>query len=66
MSKEILIYGLSKDNTERYQEVLLSTLCKTEQDIKHLIDYASKNGYHSFRITSYNGEAPDFIKALTI
>lgn len=63
---EILIYGLSRDSTERYQEDLLSTQCKTEQDIKNLIAKASEHGFHSFRVTTYNGEAPNFVKSLTI
>lgn len=66
MSKEILIYGLSKDSTERYQEDLLSTQCKTEQEIQVLINKAKEHGFHSFRVTTYNGEAPNFIKALNI
>lgn len=63
---EILIYGLSKEATERYQEDLLSTQCKTEQDIKALIAKATEHGFHSFRVTTYNGEAPNFVKSLTI
>lgn len=66
MQTEILIYGLAKDSTERYQEDLLSTNCKTEQDIQNVLKVAKEHGFHSFRITSYNGEAPNFIKALTI
>lgn len=63
---EILIYGIAKDQTERYMEDLLSTQCKTEQDIKNLIAKASAHGFHSFRVTTYNGEAPNFVKSLTI
>ena len=63
---EILIYGIAKDQTERYMEDLLSTNCKTEQDIQKVLKVAKEHGFHSFRITSYNGEAPNFIKALTI
>lgn len=63
---EILIYGIAKDQTERYMEELLSTNCKTEQDIQKVIKVATEHGFHSFRVTTYNGEAPNFIKALTI
>ena len=27
---------------------------------------ASAQGFHSFRIAGYNGEAPDFAKAVTV
>jgi len=63
---EILIYGIAKDQTERYMEDLLSTNCKTEQDIQKVLKVAKEHGFHSFRVTTYNGEAPNFIKALTI
>lgn len=63
---EILIYGIAKGDTERYQEDLLSTNCKTEQDIQKVLKVAKEHGFHSFRITTYNGEAPNFIKALKI
>ena len=66
MTKEILIYGLAKEATQDWQEDLLSTNCKTEQDIQKVLKVATEHGFHSFRITSYNGEAPNFIKALTI
>lgn len=66
MSKEILIYGLAKEATQSWQEDLLSTNCKTEQDIQKVLKVAKEQGFHSFRITTYNGEAPNFIKALTI
>lgn len=64
--QQILIYGLAKEATERYQEDLLSTNCKTESDIQKVLKVAKEQGFHSFRITTYNGEAPNFIKALTI
>lgn len=64
--KEILIYGLAKDATQDWQEDLLSTNCKTEQDIQKVLKVAKEHGFHSFRITTYNGEAPNFIKAINI
>ena len=63
---EILIYGLAKEATQSWQEELLSTQCKTEAQIQALINKAKEHGFHSFRVTTYNGEAPNFIKALTI
>lgn len=59
---EILVYGLEQGETRDYMETLLHSKCKTESDIKKVIAYAKKQGYHSFRVATYNGEAPDFTK----
>ena len=63
---EILVYGLEQGQTEQWQESLLSTKCKTDEDIQKIIIHAKKHGYHSFRVTTYNGEAPDFIGTVAI
>ena len=63
---ETLIYGLAPNETESYMETLLHTKCKTEQDIKNVIEFAKSKGYHSFRIANYNGEKPDFLNTLNI
>jgi len=63
---EILIYGLEKDETRDYMESLLATNCKTQSDIEKVKAAASAAGFHSFRVTTYNGEAPNFAKAVTI
>ena len=57
---ETLIYGLAKNDTERYMEQLLSTNTKTQSDIEKIIKVATEHGFHSFRIAYYNGEAPNF------
>ena len=59
---EILIYGLEQGETRDYMETLLHSKCKTEDDIQRVIAHAKKHGYHSFRVATYNGEAPDFTK----
>jgi len=61
---ETLIYGLEKNETQRYMETLLSTNTKTQADIEKVLKVATEHGFHSFRITSYNGEAPNFISTI--
>lgn len=61
---EILIYGLEQGQTEQYMETLLSTQCKTDGDIQAVIKKAKAHGFHSFRVTTYNGEAPDFVATI--
>jgi hypothetical protein len=64
---EILIYGLPKGEARPYMEELLSTKCKTQADVNHVLTLLNnQEGYHSFRVATYNGEAPDFTKTLTI
>lgn len=63
---EILIYGLAANDTERYMEQLLCTQCKTQSDIDALIEKATNAGFHSFRITTFNWEKPDFAKTVAI
>jgi len=65
---EILIYGLKQGETREYMEDLLSTNCKTKQDIEKVLKVASEHGFHSFRITHFNddGKIPDFAGAINI
>ena len=63
---ETLIYGIPAGETERYTEALLCTKASTKENIQKVLTMAKAAGYHSFRITTYNGEKPDFIKALSI
>ena len=60
MTATILIYGLPANETERYMEALLSTQCKTAEDIEALKATASKDGWHSFRVTTWDGSPPNF------
>jgi hypothetical protein len=63
---EILIYGLEKGETRRYTEHLLSTQCKDDSDIAKVMEAASAAGFHSFRVTTYDGSPPNFAKAIAI
>lgn len=68
MTKEILIYGLAPEQTEDYMEDLLACFpdsVHTDTNIKKVIEAASAQGFHDFRVTQYNGEAPDFTKVLS-
>lgn len=67
--REVLIYGLAKDATQDWQEDLLACFpdsANTQDNINKVKAVASAQGFHSFRIAGYNGEAPNFTKALTI
>jgi hypothetical protein len=67
MTKEILIYGLPKGETRDYMEDLLACFPvsdKAAQNVEAVKAAASAQGFHSFRIATYNGEAPNFAKAV--
>jgi hypothetical protein len=67
--KEVLVYGLAKESTQRYMEELLANFpdsANTQANIAKVKEAASAQGFHSFRIAGYNGEAPNFAKAITI
>lgn len=66
---EILIYGLKQGETRDYMEDLLACFPKTDKsalNIEKVKEVASAQGFHSFRITGYNSEAPNFAKAVTV
>jgi hypothetical protein len=65
--REILIYGLAKNQTEDYMEDLLACFkdsANTDSNITKVIEAASAQGFHSFRVANYNGEAPNFAATL--
>lgn len=62
----ILLYGLEKGETRDYMETLLATNCKTPADLEKVKNHAAAHGFHSFRVTTYNGEKPDFLKTLNV
>ena len=67
--KEILIYGLERGETRDYMEALLANFPKNSNaaaNIEKVKEAASAAGFHSFRIATYNGEAPNFAKAVTV
>ena len=61
----ILVYGLPRGETERYTEALLAETCRTQTDIDRVKAAASADGWHSFRVTTWNGQAPRFDRVLT-
>ena len=63
---EYLVYGLPKGETERYTEQLLGTDLRNQSQIQQIIDAAKRDGWHSFRVATYNGEPPNFVKALNL
>jgi hypothetical protein len=66
MENTILVYGLAAGETEDYMEALLAESCKNAQDVERVKDAASKDGWHSFRVTTWDGSAPDFAGVINI
>ena len=64
--KEFLLYGLAKNETRDYMEDLLLSNVYSMDKVNQVIELAKKEGFHSFRVATYNGEAPDFTKCLNI
>lgn len=62
--KEILVYALPKGETERWTESLLSTQCRSKVEIEALKKRAAADGWHSFRVTTWDGSPPDFSKVI--
>jgi hypothetical protein len=66
---EILIYGLPKGETRGYMEDILANFnhgVNTQANIENVKAAASAQGWHSFRVATYNGEAPNFAKAVNV
>jgi hypothetical protein len=67
--KEILIYGVPRGESCNYMEALLACFKSGANDalnIERVKAAASEEGYHSFRIAFYNGEKPNFEKAVQL
>ena len=64
--KELLLYGLEQGETREYMETLLYSGAKTLAQIEKVMQLAADSGFHSFRVATYNGEAPNFAKAVNI
>ena len=65
MTTEYLLYGLAPDETRDYMATLLY-VTKDYTQVKRVIDIASKQGWHSFREATYNGEAPNFANTVNV
>jgi len=66
MTKDILIYALRKGETRAFMEELISTKCQNEQHVEKVKKAAAAEGYHSFRVTTYDGQAPNFLSSITV
>jgi hypothetical protein len=64
--KELLLYGLEQGETSDYMETLLLSGAKTMTEIERVIKLATDAGFHSFRVATYSGEAPNFSKAVNV
>ena len=67
--KEIIIYGLPCGESRDYMEDILANFPATDKasaNIEKVKAAASAQGWHSFRIAYYNGEAPNFAKAVRV
>ena len=61
--KEILVYGLAQNETRDYMEELLACFkdsANTAANIEKVKAAASAAGFHSFRVSGYAGERPNF------
>lgn len=67
--KEILIYGLAQNETRDYMEELLACFPSGKNDaanVEKVKAAASAAGFHSFRVTGYAGQAPNFAAAVQL
>jgi len=62
---EYLLYGLAQGESRDYMETLLF-VTTDEKQIEPAKRIIANDGWHSFRVSTYNGEKPDFTKALNI
>lgn len=62
--RELILYGIAAGNTERWQEEILSTQCRNKAELEAIKERATRDGWHSFRVATWNGEAPDFLAAI--
>ena len=61
---ETILYGIPKDKTERYDEVLLLTNANDDL-IERVKVMATKDGFHSFRVAHVNlSKVPNFAAAV--
>ena len=66
MTNEILIYAIREGEVRPFMEELISTQCKTREEITKVVTEAKQAGWHSFRLSTYDGTAPDFTKAINV
>ena len=68
--REILIYGLPKNESRNYMEELLACFpanANAASNIEKVKAAASEAGFHSFRITGFvQGTRPNFAAAVSV
>jgi hypothetical protein len=67
--KEIIIYGLPRGESRDYMEDILANFPATDKanaNIEKVKAAASADGWHSFRVAYYNGEAPNFAASVAV
>ena len=62
--KETLIYALEKGESRDYMETLIAH--GVNLNIAAIKTAAAAAGWHNIRIAYFNGEKPNFVKALNI
>jgi hypothetical protein len=53
---QVVIWGLPKGETERWKEQILSTQCRTDEQQKKIIEAATADGWHSFRVSKIDSK----------
>lgn len=62
---EFVLWGLAKGETMAYKEELLAC-CKSKADVEKAKEVAAAHGFHSLRVSIFDGSPPDFKKTLNI
>lgn len=57
---EILIYAIREGEGRPFMEEIISKQCKTRADVEKVVTAARAAGWHSFRLSTYSGEKPNF------
>jgi len=69
MTHEIIVYGLAENETREYMESLLACFPSGADDAANVARVkaaASVEGWHSFRVATYDGAAPNFAAAVNV
>ena len=62
----LIVWGKPVGRTDGLSETLLAETCRNAADVAKVKAAASRDGWHSFRVATYNGEAPNFAKAVNV
>lgn len=64
MQSEIWIWALAPGETEKWKEQMISCQCKNAEDVEKVKTAAGDAGWHSFRVTKWDGSAPNFAQSV--